>query len=249
MALSGPIWAFTLWGSIRPRGLRLRGVPRLTGWHCSRGHRKIGAIPVKPEGRPVTTEGSVTRWIDGLQQGDPAAAQQLWERYFRRLVGLARSRLGSFSKRSSADEEDVALSAFATLCRNASQGRFPQLHDSDDLWRLLVTITARKATHLLRDEGRQKRGGPPSSSAHFTQKPCLEEILSEEPTPEFAAQAVDECHRLMSLLGDKELEAVALLKMEGFSVAEIGQKLGYGARSIQRKLRMIRGRWQKEIAP
>ena len=41
----------------------------------------------------MSSEGSVTRWIEALQAGDSAAAQQLWERYFRRLVDLARKKL------------------------------------------------------------------------------------------------------------------------------------------------------------
>jgi hypothetical protein len=43
--------------------------------------------------RLVTTPGSVTHWIQELRAGDPIAAQKLWERYFRRLVGLARQKL------------------------------------------------------------------------------------------------------------------------------------------------------------
>src|SRR5262245_60587 len=108
--------------------------------------------------RPDASSTSVTQWIDRLKAGDPDAAQKLWERYFRRLVGLARKKLRSAPRRA-ADEEDVALSAFDSFCRNAEQGRFPQLLDRDSLWRLLVVFTARKSAHLRRDEGRQKRGG------------------------------------------------------------------------------------------
>src|SRR5882724_9359734 len=103
-------------------------------------------------------EGSVTCWISRLQAGDAAAAQVLWERYFRRLVGLARKKLQDAPRRA-ADEEDVAISAFASFCRGAAHGQFPQLADRDNLWRLLVTLTARKALHLQRDERRHKRGG------------------------------------------------------------------------------------------
>jgi DNA-directed RNA polymerase specialized sigma24 family protein len=108
----------------------------------------------------MASEGSVSRWIGPLKAGDPRAAQELWERYFQRLVGVARKRLRVRSPRA-ADEEDVALSAFHSLCRGAQQGRFPRLDDRDDLWRLLVLLTARKASHLVRDEGRQKRGAQP----------------------------------------------------------------------------------------
>src|SRR5262249_9043907 len=107
---------------------------------------------------PMGSDGSVTRWLQRLRAGDSTAVQQLWERYFPRLVGLARKKLQDGPRRL-ADEEDVALSAFHSFCRNAEQGRFPQLLDRDGLWRLLVVLTARKAAHLLRDEGRQKRGG------------------------------------------------------------------------------------------
>src|SRR5262249_5902247 len=106
----------------------------------------------------MSSDGSVTRWFDPLQAGDPAAAQQLWERYFRRMVNLARKKLQGLPRRA-ADEEDVALSAFDSFCRGAEAGRFPQLLDRDSLWRLLVTLTVRKAAHLRRDESRLKRGG------------------------------------------------------------------------------------------
>ena len=138
-------------------------------------------------------EGSVTRWLGQLQAGEPAAAQQLWERYFRRLVGLARKRLQGAPRRA-ADEEDVALSAFDSFCRGAERGRFPDLADRDGLWRLLVVMTARKATHLRRDEGRQKRGGGAQFATDTPHDPdeesVLEQVLSHEPTPEFAAGAL-----------------------------------------------------------
>src|SRR5580700_9424491 len=102
-------------------------------------------------------DGSVSRWLAPLQEGDPAAAQQLWERYFQRLVELARKRLRDGPRREAA--EDVALSAFDSFCRSAAKGRFPQLSDRDGLWRLLVVITARKAARHIRDTRRQKRGG------------------------------------------------------------------------------------------
>ena len=74
----------------------------------------------------MTPNDSVSAWIVQLKGGDPDAAQRLWERYFHRLVGLARKRLQNAPRRA-ADEEDVALSAFASFCQGAAQGRFPRL--------------------------------------------------------------------------------------------------------------------------
>jgi hypothetical protein len=73
-------------------------------------------------------------------------------------VPLARAKLQGLPRRA-ADAEDVALSAFASFCRGAEAGRFPQLAGGDDLWPLLVVITARKALKCLEREHCQKRGG------------------------------------------------------------------------------------------
>jgi DNA-directed RNA polymerase specialized sigma24 family protein len=197
----------------------------------------------------MASEGSISRWIDPLKAGDPVAAQKLWERYFQRLVGVARKRL-RVSRPRAADEEDVALSAFDSLCRGAQQGRFPRLDDRDDLWRLLVVLTSRKASNLVRDEGRQKRGDRPvplpGTLGSDPGEEVWDQVVSREPTPEFAVQVAEECQRLFDLLEKSELRAVALWKMEGYTVEEIAQKLDCTPRTIFRKLGIIRGLWEKE---
>jgi hypothetical protein len=104
----------------------------------------------------MPSKGSVTSQLAPVQAGDPAAVQQLSGCYFERLVGLARKKHLRPAP-PGGDEQDVALSAFASFCRNAERGRFPRLADRDGLWRLLVTITARKAARLLRDERLEPR--------------------------------------------------------------------------------------------
>jgi hypothetical protein len=69
----------------------------------------------------MSSDASDTRWLHLLKAGDRKAAQVLWQRYFRLLVGCARQRLGSAPRRA-ADEEDVALSAFASFCRGVEKG-------------------------------------------------------------------------------------------------------------------------------
>jgi DNA-directed RNA polymerase specialized sigma24 family protein len=196
----------------------------------------------------MADDGSVTRWLGRLQAGEQAAVQQLWERNFRRLVGLARMKLRG-GRRRAADEEDVALSAFDSFCRNAEEGRFPQLFDRHGLWRLLVVLTARKAAHLLRDEGRHKRGGGVEfvCDAAGDEASVLEQILSREPDPAFAAQVAEEYRALLARLGNGELKAVAQLRMEGHTVEEIAERLGCVPRSVKRKLRVIRGLWESEV--
>ncbi len=97
----------------------------------------------------MTDSDSITIWLEEVKHGDEEAARQLWERYFPYLVRLARKRLAGVPRRLE-DEEDVALSAFESFCRAADQGRFPEVHDRHSLWRLLSSITHRKAVDLVR---------------------------------------------------------------------------------------------------
>src|SRR5262245_25848249 len=199
---------------------------------------------------------SVTHWIGRLQAGDAAAAQRLWECYFQRLVALARQKLQGVPRRA-ADEEDVALSAFDSFCRGAERGRFPQLHDRNDLWRLLIVITSRKALALVTHERRQRRGagGVLDEAGLRGPRGCptphagLEQVVGREPTPEFAAQVAEECQRLLDRLGNGELRLVALWKMEGYSVDEIAAKLSCAPRPVDRKLWVIRTLWEQEAPP
>jgi DNA-directed RNA polymerase specialized sigma24 family protein len=195
----------------------------------------------------MSSEGSVTHWIGELQAGNPLAAQRLWERYFQRLVYLARAKPRGAPRRA-ADEEDVALSAFDSFCRGVDQKRFPRLADRDDLWQVLVLLAARKAAHLIQHEGRQKRGGGAvvNTSALTDEDSRLAELIGPEPTPDFAAQVAEECRRLLDRLGDEELQAVALAKMEGYTNEEIAAQRGCVVRTIERRLRMIRDLWQEK---
>ena len=200
----------------------------------------------------MPSQDSVTHWIELLQAGDHAAIQPLWERYFGQLVHRARAALRGKANLG-ADEEDVALSAFDSFCRSTQQGRFPNLADRDDLWRLLMVITARKAHRLLRDAARHKRGGgkvKTEADLPDPQEPTdegyLAQVVGPEPTPEFVAQIAEECQRLFDVLPDQGLRAIALWQMEGWTVDEIAVRAGRSARTVARKLALIRELWRQE---
>lgn len=156
----------------------------------------------------MSERGSVTIWIERLKAGESTAAEPLFAAYFQRLVELARRHLRGL-RGATADEEDVALSAFDTFCRAAEAGRFPRLEDRDDLWQLLLMITARKAVDLRRRESRAKRGGgkviPASALADDPEEAAdaFAAVMGREPTPELAVQAAEECRRLLQQLGDE----------------------------------------------
>jgi DNA-directed RNA polymerase specialized sigma24 family protein len=127
----------------------------------------------------------------------------------------------------------------------------------DSLWRMLVTITLRKALDLRRHERQQKRGGGevlgeselPDTADSAVTNAGLEQVIGREPTPEFAVQVAEECSRLLDRLDNTSLQSLALLKMEGYTNPELAARLGCGLRTIERKLRLIRKIWAMEVAP
>ncbi len=194
----------------------------------------------------MSTEHSVTQWINGLKAGDEEAAQRLWERYFGQLVRLAGKKLKHTSRRR-ADEEDVALSAFDSLCRGAGQGKFPHLADREDLWRLLIVITARKACDHAMHEQRQKRGGGQvRGESVFRGRPAdstfadLEQVIGEEPTPQFASQVAEQMQNFLAALPDATLRQIAQWKLENYSHQEIARNLNVSEETIRRKLNRIK---------
>jgi DNA-directed RNA polymerase specialized sigma24 family protein len=203
----------------------------------------------------VSGTDSVTHWIHQLKAGEQAAFQKLWKRYFRRLVGLARKHLLG-TPRQTADEEDVALSAIDSFFRGAQEGRFPKLHDRNDLWQLLVLIAGRKASNLVKHERRQRRGGGQLQHAstlpggdESAQDLLFADLIGREPEPVVAAQVVEEYERLLEELGDDVLRSVAVWKLEGYTNKEIAAQLGRAPATVERKLRTIRDAWAKEVTP
>jgi DNA-directed RNA polymerase specialized sigma24 family protein len=196
----------------------------------------------------MSSEGSITRLIARIKEGDRVASQRIWDEYFQRLVALARARLRGTPRRA-ADEEDVALCAFDSFFRRAARGQFPRLDDRDDLWQLLFVLTARKAIDQARREGRVARGAGRVRTLADLDGLELDLALGREPTPELAAQTAEECRRLLGSLSDESLREVARRKMEGDTNAEIARRLGVIEKTVERKLRRIRQIWAREGQP
>lgn len=201
----------------------------------------------------MSTDDSVSRWIDELKSGQESATIHLWNRFYSRLIGLARQRLRTTSRRV-VDEEDVVACAFETFFSRVAEGQFPRLHDRDDLWRLLIKITDRKATDQIRKQMRKKRGGhrvrgesvlvtwDASSVARG-----IDQFPDGKPTPDLAAAMTEGFRRLLDVLADDELRKIALMKLEGWTNDEIAQMIGRSSPTIERRLRLIREKWRNEL--
>ena len=132
------------------------------------------------------------------------AQEELWNRYFQRLVALAKTKLDGINK-GLGDEEDVALSAFNSFFEGAPAGEFPRLTDRTNLWPLLATITVRKAINLRHKANAEKRGGGKVYGEGGLENPSggpvgIQHVLGREPTPQLVAELSEMCTRLLNSL-------------------------------------------------
>lgn len=204
----------------------------------------------------MTEAEPITVWMNRLADGDSQAANVIWKNYFGKLVHFARRRMQDMSRRS-VDEEDVAISAMFSFCHGLEQGKFEKLDDRHDLWKLLVTITARKIHAKRKSSLRAKRGsGRVRGESVFGQNPQgssgaqdrafgIGQVLGKEPTPELAAMVVENTQRLLDALDDETSRQIAVMKLEGYNNREIAEKLGCARRTIERKLERIRQAWSQ----
>ena len=197
----------------------------------------------------MTTPASVTRLIHLLRSPDTAvrdmAAGMIWQRYFRELLSLARRNLDRRA-RHRADEEDVLQSMFRSFCIRQGRGDF-HLADRNELWRLLVTITLRKARNIAKAQRRDKRDVEREQAA-VTDAGCdskcasweLEQMDAAGPSPAEAALLNEALERRLESLADSGLRQIAIWRLEGYTNHEIADRLDCTERSVERKLERIR---------
>ncbi len=197
-------------------------------------------------------DASVTRLIRLLRDDDRGArdmaASLIWQRYFRDLLDLARKNLDKRVRRRT-DEEDVLQSMFQSFCARQGRGEF-DLAGRDELWRLLVTITLRKARDVARDHHRDRRDiarEQEQSAAAYDDRSCpgwaLELMDASAPSPAEAAVLSEALERRLASLADPELRQIALWRLEGFTNREIADQLDCTEHSVERKLERIRSKW------
>ena len=194
----------------------------------------------------MSDRNNVSHWIDRVKEGDSVAANRIWQHYFDRLVRSVRSRLGG-QNRAVSDEEDIVLSVFESFYAAAEKGRFPNLSDRDDLWRLLLRMSARKVIDKHRHDRRGRRGGDIQIHSLAGDDESIIEAIGDEPSPDMVLMMQESVEQLFSQLGVGQLQDLAVAKLEGYSNAELAQRLGCSERTIERRLHLIREKCQQEL--
>ena len=194
------------------------------------------------------TNHNVSHWIDLVKTGDSAAANRIWQHYFDRLVRAVRARLYG-QNRAVSDEEDIVLSVFDSFYDAAENGRFPDLSDRDDLWRLLLRMAARKVVDKRRHDQRQRRGGNVTihSLNQNDDTESVIEVIGEEPSPDMVLMMRESVEQFFKHLCVGQLQELAGAKLEGYSNSELADRFGCSERTIERRLHLIREKCQQEL--
>lgn len=194
----------------------------------------------------------VTLWINECRNGEESAATHLWDHYFDHILDLARSRLRRSAKRV-VDEEDVALGVMDSFFRGLREQKF-ELSDREQLWKLLVVITTRQAIEQIQHSTRKKRGGGDVRGDSIFlrmgdtgERAGFDIFPGNEPSPELLAAVEEETDRLIGMLHDETLQAIALWKLEDWTNDEIAKKLDCTTRTVERRLADIRAIWSSAM--
>jgi RNA polymerase sigma factor (sigma-70 family) len=176
--------------------------------------------------------------LERFRGGDDLAAAEIFDRYFRRLNALARSRLSPRLARRT-DPEDIVLSVYRSFFVDARGGRYT-LNRGGDLWRLLAAI----ARHKLLRQARSQTADRRSVEIEIPLDRVDEGRLvgrGHDPTPEDAAALADELEQVLAQL-DPFGRRVLELRLQGLPISEIAVDTGRAERSVRRSLALIRTR-------
>lgn len=197
--------------------------------------------------------GSVTRWFEELREGNHDAAQRLWDRYYLELVRVARSRqrAGRWARILEGDEE-AAVDALAELFDGTQRGLYPDIHDRNDLWKLLFTITSRKVKDQFNHDTRQKRDarrnvGQDPGGEHDGPRGYLDSIPSRDPDAATSKILAEEYESLLNVLKTEQLRLIAIYRMDGYTNEQICERLGCSLGTFALRLRVIKATWIREF--
>lgn len=177
---------------------------------------------------------SFTDLMAQLRAGDDAAAAAVFERFARRLIGLARTHLDSWVRHKE-DPEDVVQSVYKSFFTRCEEGQF-DLASWNDLWSLLTAITLNKCADRV-DYTRAKRrdaGREVSAVASW-------QAVDPEPTP-LEALVLTETVETLFRVFDPDDRPIVELSLQGHSAQVISGQLGRAERTVRRVRAQVKKR-------
>jgi RNA polymerase sigma-70 factor, ECF subfamily len=177
----------------------------------------------------------------GLRIGIAAPADNAtFERFTRRLIGLARAHLGA-RLRHKVDPEDVVQSAYKSFVLRYGDAEIGS-KGMDALWSFLALITLRKCADKARHFQAECRDFRREASADVGDSEPWRGAICREPTPEHAAVIAETVEQLLADIAPAERPIIEL-SLQGYSTQEVSERLGRAERSVRR----LRERLRKQL--
>ena len=186
---------------------------------------------------------SFAAFLAGLHHGDDAAAREFFGRFTHQLIALALRHIDA-GLRHKVDPEDVVQSAYKSFFFRYGAGNL-NVVNWNSLWGLLTLIAVRKcaeraAYHRAQCRDAAREVAPPQEAG---KAPWLEPF-GREPTPLEAAVLSETVEQLFAGL-DEEERPVLELSLQGYTTAEISERLGRAERTVRLLRESIRHRLER----
>lgn len=175
---------------------------------------------------------------DLMPEGKAGAAEATaaFERFTRRLIGLARRHLDARLQHK-IDAEDLVQSAYKSFFLRYGDGALAE--GWDGLWGLLTLITLRKCADRVRYYRAECRDVNRETAPAGEGDEPWRDAVGREPTPEEAVGLTETVENLLSGLDDDE-RPILEMSLQGYSTQEISERLGRAERSVRRLRERIR---------
>ena len=181
---------------------------------------------------PAPSDRSLVRRV---ADGNPSAADELYHRYADRIRSLVRAELSrSLARRL--DPDDIVQSVFRRFFVATGRGRY-HLPTDADLWNLFVTITLNRLRSAERFHRAAKR------DVHRSVDAAALAAVADDETGTLDRAVAD----ALDLLPDTHREVVQL-RLDGWEVAELANRIGRSKRTVERMLQEARERLDTILA-
>jgi RNA polymerase sigma factor (sigma-70 family) len=165
-----------------------------------------------------------------VRDGDEDAANVLYERYARRVLGLVEAKLGA-RLRSTTEPEDVVQSVFKSMFRGVQSGNYDAPPGST-MWNLLAVIAVNKLRRRAVHQSAQRRD--------ISRLVSIETVEAGDVIDESSVEFLQICVReTLGLLRSLDREIVSL-RIQGHAVDEISEITGRSRRTVERCLQKSR---------
>jgi RNA polymerase sigma-70 factor (ECF subfamily) len=170
-------------------------------------------------------------------------ARLIFERFTRRLIGLARHQLDA-GFRHKIEPEDVVQSVYKSFFLRYREGALAA-EGWEGLWGLLACITVRKCADRVRYHRADCRDlGREASPSTIQGGEPWRNLAGREPTPEEAAVLAETTADLLRDLGAGE-RTIVELSLQGYTTQEISAELGRPERSVRRLRERVRKKLER----